>query len=77
MSALQAFDRGLAALPEIATLTGEILGWSAEGVAAEIDSYTERARAEADAEHEPDDDAAETVRLRTPDVAPLHTLATA
>jgi len=70
-------DRGLAALPEIATLTGEILGWSAERVAAEMDSYTERARAEADAEHEPDDAAAETVRLRTPDVAPLHTLATA
>lgn len=67
-------DRGLAALPEIATLTGELLGWSAERVAAEMENYTERARAEADAEHQPDDAAAETVRLGTPDVAPMRIL---
>ena len=43
-------------------------------MAAEIASYTERARAEEDAEREPDDATAETVRLRTPDVAPLRVL---
>lgn len=69
-------DRGLAALPEIAALTGEILGWGPERVAAEMQSYTERARAEADAEHEPDDAAAEAVRLRIADVAPLWVLPT-
>jgi glycerol-3-phosphate dehydrogenase len=69
-------DRGLAALPEIADLVGEILGWSPERLAAEVASYTERARAEQDAENEPDDATAEAVRLRTPDVAPMRVLPT-
>jgi glycerol-3-phosphate dehydrogenase len=68
-------DRGLAALTEIAALTGEVLGWDEDRLAAEIESYTERARAEEDAEREPDDASAETVRLRTPDVAPLRVVA--
>lgn len=67
-------DRGLAALPEIAALIGEALGWDEQRIAAEMASYTERARAEADAEREPDDAGAERVRLRTPDVAPLRVL---
>jgi glycerol-3-phosphate dehydrogenase len=67
-------DRGLAALPEIAALTGEILGWDPERVAAEMAAYAARAQAEADAEHEPDDAGAETVRLRVPDVAPMRAL---
>ena len=67
-------DRGVAALPEIAELVGEILGWGPERTAAEIQSYTERARAEQDAEHQPDDASAETVRLRIPDVAPMRSL---
>ena len=67
-------DRGLAALPEIAALVGEILGWDEQRMAAEIESYTERALAEEAAELEPDDSTAEKVRLRTPDVAPLRVL---
>jgi glycerol-3-phosphate dehydrogenase len=68
-------DRGLAALPEIAELVGDLLGWDDERRRAEIDAYTARARAEQAAEHEPDDATAEEVRLRTPDVAPLQKLA--
>jgi glycerol-3-phosphate dehydrogenase len=67
-------DRGLAALPEIAGLMGEYLGWSPEREAAEVASYTARAQAEEDAEREPDDASAETVRLRIPDVAPMRSL---
>ena len=67
-------DRGLAALPEIAALVGEMLGWDEQRMAAEIESYTERALAEEAAELEPDDSTAEKVRLRTPDVAPLRVL---
>jgi glycerol-3-phosphate dehydrogenase len=67
-------DRGLAALPEIAALVGEILGWDEQRIAAEIESYTERALAEEAAELEPDDSTAEKVRLRTPDVTPLRVL---
>lgn len=70
-------DRGLAALPEIAALVGEILGWSPEHMAVEMESYTERARAEEDAEREPDDASAEAVRLRTPDVAAMRVVAPA
>ncbi len=69
-------DRGLAALPEIAALVGEALGWDEATVAAEMHSYTERALAERDAELEPDDGAAEAVRLRTPDVTPMRALTT-
>ncbi|HEX6886895.1 MAG TPA: glycerol-3-phosphate dehydrogenase/oxidase [Candidatus Nanopelagicales bacterium] len=64
-------DRGLAALPEIAELVGEYLGWSPEQLAAEMASYTQRAQAEEAAEREPDDASAEQVRLRITDVAPL------
>ena len=69
-------DRGLAALPEIAALVGEMLGWDEQRMTAEIESYTERALAEEAAELEPDDSTAEKVRLRTPDVAPLRVLTT-
>jgi glycerol-3-phosphate dehydrogenase len=68
-------DRGLAALPEIAALAGELLGWDDDRRAKEIAAYTARAEAEAAAEHEPDDSSAEAVRLRTPDLAPMHALA--
>ncbi|MGV1004296.1 MAG: glycerol-3-phosphate dehydrogenase/oxidase [Candidatus Nanopelagicales bacterium] len=68
-------DRGLAALDEIATLVGEVLGWDDARREAEIASYTARAEAEAAAEAAPDDAAAEAIRLRTPDVAPLRPLA--
>ena len=68
-------DRGLAALPEIAALVGELLGWDDARREKEIAAYTARAEAEAAAEHEPDDGSAEEVRLRTPDIAPMHALA--
>jgi glycerol-3-phosphate dehydrogenase len=69
-------DRGLAALPEIAGLVGETLGWDEQRIAAEMQSYTDRAHAEEAAEREPDDASAETVRLRITDVAPLRSLTT-
>ncbi len=69
-------DRGLAALPEIAAVAGEILGWDDATRDAEIASYTARAEAEAAAEQEPDDASAERTRLEAPDVAPLQPLRT-
>ena len=70
-------DRGVAALPEIAELVGEVLGWDAERTASEVANYTARAQAEAAAEAEPDDAAAEQVRLRSTDVAPMRAPASA
>lgn len=68
-------DRGLAALPEIAEVVGDVLGWDEATRAAEVDAYTRRAHAEAAAEQEPDDASAEAVRLRTDDLAPMRALA--
>nr|WP_277813357.1 glycerol-3-phosphate dehydrogenase C-terminal domain-containing protein [Cellulosimicrobium sp. MM] len=62
-------DRGLAALPEIAAVAAEILGWDDATRDAEIASYTARAEAEAAAEQEPDDASAERTRLEAPDVS--------
>ncbi|MDF9878229.1 glycerol-3-phosphate dehydrogenase/oxidase [Cellulosimicrobium cellulans] len=69
-------DRGLAALPEIADLVAELLGWDDATRAAEITSYTDRANAEAAAEQEPDDASAERTRLEVDDVSPLQPLRT-
>lgn len=68
-------DRGLAALDEIATIVADVLGWDETKRAEEVAAYTARAEAEAAAEREPDDASAEKVRLRTPDLAPMATLA--
>ncbi len=68
-------DRGIAALDEIADLVGEVLGWDDGVRSAETAAYTARAEAEAAAERQPDDASAESVRLATPDVAPMQTLA--
>ena len=67
-------DRGLATLPEIADIVGDVVGWDQTRRAAEIDAYTRRAQAESAAEREPDDESAEEVRLREGDVAPLRPL---
>ncbi len=67
-------DRGLAVLPEIAQIVGDVVGWDDATRQAEIDSYTRRAQAESAAELEPDDASAEAVRLREGDIAPLRPL---
>jgi glycerol-3-phosphate dehydrogenase len=68
-------DRGLAALDEIATIVADVLGWDETKRSEEVAAYTARAEAEAAAELEPDDAAAEAVRLQTPDLAPMASLA--
>jgi len=69
-------DRGLAALPEIAAVVAELLGWDDAARDAEIASYTDRANAEAAAEQQPDDASAERIRLEADDVSPLQPLRT-
>ncbi len=69
-------DRGVAALPEIAAIAADLLGWDDATRDAEIASYTDRANAEAAAEQEPDDASAERTRLEADDVSPLQPLRT-
>lgn len=67
-------DRGLGAIDEIADIMTPLLGWDGETRAREITAYRERAEAEAAAEHEPDDESAELMRLKAVELAPVHRL---
>jgi glycerol-3-phosphate dehydrogenase len=69
---IEAWDRGVSAAPVAAGLMGDALGWDASRVAAETENYIARVQAERASQEEPDDAAADRVRLRVPDVETLH-----
>ncbi|WP_051457674.1 glycerol-3-phosphate dehydrogenase/oxidase [Microbispora sp. ATCC PTA-5024] len=56
-------DRGLAAAPEVAALVAPVLGWDDDRVRAEIDAYRRGVEADLAAQREPDDAAANAVRI--------------
>ena len=64
-------DRGVGALEEISHIAADGLGWDEKTRLAEVAAYTDRARAEEEAELQPDDESAERVRLSASDVSPL------
>jgi glycerol-3-phosphate dehydrogenase len=70
---IETFDRGLAAAPEAAELVADILGWTAQQTAREIEHYRLRVEAERASQEEPDDETADATRLGAPDVVPLVT----
>ena len=61
-------DSGLAALPEIAAIAAERLGWDDARTDAEIRAYTERVEAERAASEQPDDASAAQARSAAPEV---------
>jgi glycerol-3-phosphate dehydrogenase len=65
---IEAWDRGIAAAPIAAALMGEALGWDAARVEREVALYTKRVEAERASQEQPDDVAADRVRLAAPDV---------
>lgn len=65
---IEAWDRGVAAAPVAAALMGEALGWDAARVEREIALYEKRVEAERASQEQPDDVAADRVRLEAPDV---------
>ncbi|GCE76372.1 glycerol-3-phosphate dehydrogenase/oxidase [Cellulomonas biazotea] len=67
-------DKGVGALEEIADLVAPVLGWDERTRSREIAAYTARAEAEDAAAQEPDDAAAEKVRLRAGDLSPMQRL---
>ncbi|MGN6503871.1 MAG: glycerol-3-phosphate dehydrogenase/oxidase, partial [Pseudolysinimonas sp.] len=69
---IEAWDRGVSAAPVAARLMGEALGWSEQRIAAESANYLARVEAERASQLQPDDEHAEAVRLRVPDVESLH-----
>jgi glycerol-3-phosphate dehydrogenase len=63
---IEAWDRGVAAAPEVANLMAELLGWTDEVKKRETDRYLARVIAERESQTKPDDDSAEAARLEAP-----------
>jgi glycerol-3-phosphate dehydrogenase len=63
---IEAWDRGVAAAPEVADLMAGLLGWTEEEKKREVDRYLARVAAERESQTKPDDDSAEAARLESP-----------
>jgi glycerol-3-phosphate dehydrogenase len=63
---IEAWDRGVAAAPEVAELMAGLLDWTDEEKKREIDRYLARVAAERESQTKPDDDSAEAARLESP-----------
>jgi len=68
---IETFDRGVTAAPRVAELMAGVLGWSDEQREREVAHYHARVDAEIRSQHEPDDHAADAVRLGAPEIVPL------
>ncbi|MGB3413706.1 MAG: glycerol-3-phosphate dehydrogenase/oxidase, partial [Microbacteriaceae bacterium] len=68
---IESWDRGVTAAPVAAKLMAGVLGWSAEREKLEIEHYLKRVRAEVESQEQPDDEAADRVRLEAPDISAL------
>ena len=66
---IEAWDRGVSAAPVAAKLMGDVLGWNAAKVEAEVANYLKRVQAEINSQLEPDDASADRVRLEAPDIS--------
>ena len=68
---IEAWDRGVSAVPVVAKLMGEILGWSDAQRESEIKHYLARVEAERLSQEQPDDESADAARLGVEDIVPL------
>jgi glycerol-3-phosphate dehydrogenase len=59
--------RGIESARAVAELMAEVLGWDPATVDREVDIYTKRVRAERESQTQPDDAAADAVRVAAPD----------
>jgi glycerol-3-phosphate dehydrogenase len=67
---IEAWDRGVSAAPVAAKLMGGVLGWDEERIEKEVSYYLKRVAAERASQEQPDDEAADRVRLEAPDIVP-------
>ncbi|WP_423922257.1 glycerol-3-phosphate dehydrogenase/oxidase [Frigoribacterium sp. 2-23] len=65
---IEAWDRGESAAPVAAKLMASVLGWTSEETEKEVSNYLTRVAAERASQLEPDDAAADRVRLEAPDI---------
>jgi glycerol-3-phosphate dehydrogenase len=68
---IETFHRGSDSAQEAAELMGQVLGWSPEQVALEVEHYQQRVVAERESQEMPDDRTADAARLGAADVVPL------
>jgi glycerol-3-phosphate dehydrogenase len=65
---IEAWDRGISAAPVAARLMAAELGWDDARIALEVDRYVQRVNAEIASQLQPDDAAADRIRLEAPDI---------
>ena len=70
---IETFDRGARAAEDTARLMAPVLGWDDAQVAKEIDAYRARVDAEFRSQHQPDDESADAIRLKAPEIVPQDT----
>lgn len=68
---IEAWDRGVSAVPVVAKLMGNILGWSDAQRETEIKHYIARVEAERLSQQQPDDESADAARMGVEDIVPL------
>jgi len=68
---IETWDRGVRAAPAAADLMAGALGWSPEQVKKEVDAYLARVDAERRSQQVPDDETADELRLRAPEIVPV------
>jgi glycerol-3-phosphate dehydrogenase len=68
---IEAWDRGVSAVPVVAKLMGEVLGWSDVQRESEIKNYIARVEAERLSQQQPDDESADAARMGVDDIVPL------
>ncbi|MGK9146248.1 glycerol-3-phosphate dehydrogenase/oxidase [Plantibacter flavus] len=67
---IEAWDRGVSAAPVAARLMGGVLGWDEARIEKEVSYYLKRVAAERASQEQPNDEAADRVRLEAPDIVP-------
>jgi glycerol-3-phosphate dehydrogenase len=68
---IETWDRGVSAATPAATLMAATLGWSQEQRAKEIEHYLARVEAERVSQQQPDDESADSARMRASEIVPL------
>ncbi len=64
---IETFDRGLASAEPAAALMGDVLGWTGDQRAAQVELYRQRVAAERESQTKADDQAADVARTSVPD----------
>ena len=59
--------RGVNCAQQVAELVAPVLGWDAEAVDREVDTYRARVKAEVESQAQPDDEAADALRAAAPE----------